>query len=295
MTVIFIALLHGVPVFLIGAMTKSKVALTLSAVVAAAVGVMTGNPAYIAVDLIAVAVAFGLGMLAIGSGGRELAAPPQSSAPETAKKPESGSSWVGGALVVGVLAIFLYNKFADSPKPSPAYQPPQATQSPPRPDSPIQSSGREVRPLLRDNQTLDQYLAEQAAANVRAEEQLKRSRANANTIHTKPPPQTSTARSPSRDLPPSRFASFLVAAESGTPVDLDYMVKTGANVNDRIRGLTPLVAAVRVSNYQNAEFLLVAGADANTVDSYGQSPLLHALARNDMRMAELLQRYGAQK
>ena len=52
-----IALLHGFFVLIISEMTHSKAAIACAAVVAAAAGVLTGNPIYIALDLLCVAVA----------------------------------------------------------------------------------------------------------------------------------------------------------------------------------------------------------------------------------------------
>lgn len=61
MTVILLALFHAVVVFAVGARFRSKVILTLAAIVMAVVAIEVGSPAYAAIDLIAVMVGFGLG------------------------------------------------------------------------------------------------------------------------------------------------------------------------------------------------------------------------------------------
>lgn len=50
------ALAHGVPVFIAAAISESKVAIVCTAVVMVAVGVATGNPAYLFLDVLAVGV-----------------------------------------------------------------------------------------------------------------------------------------------------------------------------------------------------------------------------------------------
>ncbi|NMQ07942.1 hypothetical protein E4Q08_23260 [Candidatus Accumulibacter phosphatis] len=63
LTVILIALLHAVPVLVVGAVKRSKIWLAVTAMIAGVIGVVTGSPAYAAVDLLAVAVAFFRGHL----------------------------------------------------------------------------------------------------------------------------------------------------------------------------------------------------------------------------------------
>lgn len=76
MTVLFIVLLHAIPVVVIAVWSKNKIALSIAAIISAIIGVAVGNPAYIAFDLIGVAVAFGLGMSFISS--RKPIVPPNS-------------------------------------------------------------------------------------------------------------------------------------------------------------------------------------------------------------------------
>lgn len=134
MTVLFIVLLHAVPVFIIAVWTKSKFVLILAAVVAAIIGVATGNPSYMAADLIGVAIAFALGISFINhqrpSARLQIEEPP----PALEKKKED-SSWFSGIVIVVIVAIFLYNKAFD--KPAPPVQVQQQALVPPKQVQPI--------------------------------------------------------------------------------------------------------------------------------------------------------------
>jgi hypothetical protein len=58
MTIVFIALLHGVPVIVIGICSNSKTLATLSALFAAFIAVTTGSATYTFADLLAVFAAY---------------------------------------------------------------------------------------------------------------------------------------------------------------------------------------------------------------------------------------------
>jgi len=60
--VLFIALLHGLFVFVIGAWTKSRIALLVAAIIAGTVGVMTGASIFSVADILAVALGFWMGL-----------------------------------------------------------------------------------------------------------------------------------------------------------------------------------------------------------------------------------------
>ena len=116
MTVLFIVLLHAVPVFVIAAWTESKLALVIAAIVAGIIGVATGNPSYMFADLIGVAIAFALGIAFINE--QKPSPAPQIERPAPApKKKEENSSWFSGIVVVVIVAVFLYNKATDKPAP----------------------------------------------------------------------------------------------------------------------------------------------------------------------------------
>ena len=89
MTVLFITLLHAVPVYVIAVLTKSKRALIFAAVVAGIIGVATGNPAYMVADLIGVAIAFALGISFID----EQKPSPESQVEKPAPAPEKKDEW----------------------------------------------------------------------------------------------------------------------------------------------------------------------------------------------------------
>lgn len=136
MTVLFIVLLHAVPVFVIAVWSKSKFALILAAIIAGIIGVATGNPAYIFADLIGVAIAFALGISFINDQKSSPAPKIEKPAPAPEKKVEN-SSWVSGIVMLVIVAAIFYDKVADKPKPSPpsaqvqqqAFVPPKPAQS----------------------------------------------------------------------------------------------------------------------------------------------------------------------
>ena len=58
MTVIFIALLHAVPVLVVGFWKENKSAITTAAIISGLVGVFTGNPIYMVQDIIGVVIGY---------------------------------------------------------------------------------------------------------------------------------------------------------------------------------------------------------------------------------------------
>ncbi len=173
MTVLFIVLLHAVPVFIIAVWTKSKFALILAAVVAAIIGVATGNPSYVAADLIGVAIAFALGISFINKQ-RPSARPKIEDLPPALEKKKEDSSWFSGIVVVVIVAIFLYNKSSDKPAPPPvqvqqqALVPPKQVQ-PIRPELPVDQSATHVTreyPNTKQKHVARQREAERANATL---------------------------------------------------------------------------------------------------------------------------------
>jgi len=65
--VLLIALVPAVVVILIAVGTKSKTKTTVVALIVAALGIFTGNPAYTALDVVAVALAYWLAMSFLGN------------------------------------------------------------------------------------------------------------------------------------------------------------------------------------------------------------------------------------
>lgn len=60
MTIVLIMLLHALPVFLIGILSQSRGLLLLAALISAGIGILSGNPRYAGLDLIAVVAAYWL-------------------------------------------------------------------------------------------------------------------------------------------------------------------------------------------------------------------------------------------
>lgn len=139
MKVVFIVLLHAVPVFVIAVWTESKAALIVAAIVAGIIGVATGNPVYTVADLIGVAIAFVLGISFINDQKPSPATQIDRPAPAPKKKDED-SSWVSGIVVLLILAAFFYTKVTDKPVPSPAPASAQVQQQNFVPPKPAQTS-----------------------------------------------------------------------------------------------------------------------------------------------------------
>ena len=137
MTVLFIALLHAVPVFMIAIWTKSKTALIVVAILAAFIGIKTGNSAYVLADLIGVVIAFILGFALINDQKTPSKSRIEKPAPMPIKKDED-SSLLSGVLALGIASAFFYNKITENAKPSlptpqvqhQTFAPPKAEESP---------------------------------------------------------------------------------------------------------------------------------------------------------------------
>ncbi|QBQ53356.1 hypothetical protein [Nitrosococcus wardiae] len=135
MTVLFIVLLHAVPVFIIGAWTKSKIALIFAAIIAGSIGAVTGNSTYIAADLIGVLIAYALGRSYINN--QELTTPTRSEPPTLVLPRTIEKSWLRGIFVLIGIAIFLYSIVTDKPTPPSHIESPQQIQLVPPPNPPM--------------------------------------------------------------------------------------------------------------------------------------------------------------
>lgn len=140
-----IALVPALIVFLVGIGTGSKSKTATAALIAAVVGVMTGNPLYMLLDVAATAAAYALAM-SMMSGGKSnpspaakrfpvVVQPPAQPAPPPIPVTQNGSSdsWVIGLGIVGV-AVFLILKFNSPSQPlaTPQNKPVPAVYSQPR-------------------------------------------------------------------------------------------------------------------------------------------------------------------
>lgn len=132
MMILLIAIIPAVVVFFIAVGTGSKVKTTFAALIAAALGVITGNPIYMALDVAAVGLAYWLAMKVVWDAPNP--APPPVAAAAPALKPaanESDSGSFSTVLVIAALGFFayLYLGSGSSPK-TPNQQPPQVHPQP---------------------------------------------------------------------------------------------------------------------------------------------------------------------
>lgn len=119
MTIALIALAHGLPVYFLGLLTRSRTVLTIAAVVAILIAIGTGAASYLIFDLIAIGVAYYLCYSSIGPA-RVVDAPrnePVSAAQP--KEPSALNSLLGGVVLI-VAGVVIYNKIVDKPSPPPS-------------------------------------------------------------------------------------------------------------------------------------------------------------------------------
>jgi hypothetical protein len=137
MMIFLIALIPALGVFVVAAITESRAKTTIAAAVAAAIGILTGNPAYMALDLLFVVVVYWVSMSTLGSGVSEKA-PPVAPKPEpvVAKRDsDAATTWV----VLGGLGFLAYVVFGTGSNHRPASQPPPAVVAKPAAGTPVNS------------------------------------------------------------------------------------------------------------------------------------------------------------
>ena len=79
-----------------------------------------------------------------------------------------------------------------------------------------------------------------------------------------------------------------------TEAEVKSLIKKGAQIESKDSdGMTPLLKAVKNGHSQIASWLLQDGADVNCKDAKGKTPLLHAVEAKDKGMIELLISYKA--
>lgn len=132
LTVLLIALLHAIPVLVVGAVTRSKIWLIVTTMIAGFIGAVTGNPAYAAVDLLAVAVAFFVGISYINSQKPGVSKAPKLP-PTMPEEKNEESSWTGSVVTLIVVAVFFANKTTVKPTALPAPSPPTPVAAAPHP------------------------------------------------------------------------------------------------------------------------------------------------------------------
>ena len=137
--VFLIAIVPALFVFVVGAMSASKSKTRAWAIIAALLGIFTGNPAFMAIDLVAVAIAYGLASLAWSKAGTRGPSPQPMPAPQPVTlpptpphaPPKSSDSNASVILVISLAALCLflfYSSGSNQPKTT-AYQTPQPVPS----------------------------------------------------------------------------------------------------------------------------------------------------------------------
>ena len=131
MMIFLIALIPAFVVFIVAAITESKFKTTMAALVAMAVGVLTGNPAYMALDIGFVIVSYWISMTGIGA---DAAPKPQPEKPVPTPAPvalEDGSNFVGTFVVLGILGVVVYVMFNSGRGHKTPVPPPQSNMTTP--------------------------------------------------------------------------------------------------------------------------------------------------------------------
>jgi len=110
MMILLIALIPAAIVFFVAVGTESKAKTTVAALIAAAIGVFTGNPAYMALDIVAVIAAYWLAMSVVLDTTKPEPPPVIVDAPKpipAAKKSESES--LPTVVVIAILGVIGYS------------------------------------------------------------------------------------------------------------------------------------------------------------------------------------------
>lgn len=123
MTVLLIAVGHGLLVWFVSAITQSRLWTVIAAITAVAIGVFTGQPTYLLVDVAAVLIALSV-CWPKKKITNKLAAPPPPKATENSQG--SGDGWLSILGVLGACA-FLATKFYNAPSRPIAAPAPQST------------------------------------------------------------------------------------------------------------------------------------------------------------------------
>jgi uncharacterized protein len=94
------------------------------------------------------------------------------------------------------------------------------------------------------------------------------------------------------------WTEIMKAAYTGDINEIEKLIKSGKDVNERIQGereivFTALDVAIMVQNYQVVEILLKEGAKVDIQDSTVDSPLHLASALNEADIVDILLKYGA--
>lgn len=160
MTVLLIALGHGLIVWFIATATESRFWTVIAAIAAVALGIFTGQPIYMLVDVAAVVIA-----LSLCWPKKKPVKKPEAPPPPKATGDSSGDGWLGILAVVGA-AIFIVAKNYHSPPPpsdSPASQPTVNTQTAApapasKPAQPVHLKPKKPQPKKAQQPTMESCL-----------------------------------------------------------------------------------------------------------------------------------------
>ena len=81
------------------------------------------------------------------------------------------------------------------------------------------------------------------------------------------------------------------AAEYGTTAIIDHLVKHGAHIDYQLppHNFTPLIIALNAGQFDNAKYLIDAGASKHALDVEGKNALWHAQKNKNQDIIILLQ------
>lgn len=202
LTVLLIALVPALAVVLIAGTTRSMVWTSLAALVAAGVGVLTGNPAYLVLDVLAVGVLYWLSMRTLHRA--KAAAKPEPdlkqqrspAATHPPKRAAGGEKWSAALGVAGVLGYAAYVAISAglpsrSPPPIPASMArsadslhpssPLATgvpaavgdRAPPVPLSPVRTAARTPSASEKKKRDTGKRLSIQECLQIKSEQRMQ--------------------------------------------------------------------------------------------------------------------------
>lgn len=153
MMILLIALIPALGVFVVAAISENKFKTRVAALIAAAIGVVTGDPAYMALDLLFVIIVYWISMSTLGgNSGAKSSSLAQRPAPEVVKRDSDVGSTIG---VLGGLGVLVYLIFGSGSSNKPAVEPvmPAAIQSPSaasaRPYIPAKSAAMPTPELIK--------------------------------------------------------------------------------------------------------------------------------------------------
>ena len=89
--------------------------------------------------------------------------------------------------------------------------------------------------------------------------------------------------------------ALIIAIDRGDDNWTGFLLSNGADPNlpERAHGDPPIVAAARVGFDQAAEWLIEMGAKVDSANRMGETALIVAVQRRDLRLVRLLLRHGA--